>query len=637
MNPYNFVRRDIVRLRNREKYEVLRLDDGKCDVFWIESMSSDTVRLDHIFEPIPIYEIEPLPIDGKSDKPIYMDVVIAASTVGEGDDVPVRTIDKTYYKDALKRVFDDQGKTLYDELLQKDFQYVHEVQHWLRKGGPIDLRIDEGALMQAYIADHKIMTEDDYMRLAVDVMKESKQERRNDTKISPLVGAVLVKPNGEVVTAYRSELREGDHAEFTLIERKCQDQNLAGSTLYATLEPCAPGARHFPKLSCAERIVNARIATVYIGIEDPDYTVAGKGRKYLQDCGVNVQSFTKDLQDEITEVNAEFLEQARQRSRLAKEKPSEIVLSSKENIEQRVDFSDLREDLLGKYLEFLGIKEDIRSGYATRVFMQAGMLGLDGDTITPTGLGMLLFGKRPEVMYPCSQVRATFAPEGRQESIETFKGPLLEMPEDIEKWFKDVIGSQIDRSHAKREVVYDYPLNVLREIVINAILHRDYDIEGANTQIVVTEDKIVIKSPGLPVKPLTIQQMQNFSAPTLSRNPKIINIFDVFDLAEQRGLGFKTVRELPEKYNIPLPTVTIEEPYIVITLPRTYKQADENLSERERQGLDYIRLYGPVSRKQYEERFGLSVKTASRDIDTLEAEGYIEKKGTGKNVVYVCK
>ena len=639
MNPLRFETNDIVRLKEGAKYQVYRIDKGVNNIYRIEASNADAVRLGYIFDLVPYWDIEPLPIGGKLDKYVYLDVVVAASTVEDASQAPIRTIDKTYFVDALKKIIVGDEKTLFDEYQQHDFQYVHEVQHWLRKKGYLDLRIDENKLMITTLNKMKQKEPEDYMRLAVEVMKESKQERRNDTKISPLVGAVLVKPDGEVVTAYRSELREGDHAEFTLIERKCRAQRLEGSVLYATLEPCAPGARHFPKLSCAERIVNARIKKVYVGIEDPDYTVAGKGRKYLQDNDVEVELFPKELQDEITTVNEQFLEQARLRSRLAKEEQSEVLLSEKENVVPVAVFDDLREDLLKQYLENLGIKEDIRSGYATRLFLQAGMLGMVGEKLVPTGLGMLVFGKHPEVMYPHEQIRATLALEGRQESIKTFKGALLDLPDQVQKWFENVIGNQLDRSHAKREVVYDYPMTVIREIVINAILHRDYDIEGANTQIVVTDDAIEIKSPGMPVSPLTIQMMQSFSAPTVSRNPKIINIFDVFDLAEQRGLGFKTVRELPEKYHIPLPIVTVEDPYMVITLPRKYEaeMAGTKLSKREIQILDYVRLHGTVTRQQCQNAMQISERTANRVLKDLVDAGYLDPQGESTSTKYVLK
>jgi ATP-dependent DNA helicase RecG len=111
------------------------------------------------------------------------------------------------------------------------------------------------------------------MEKSIEVMKQSINEPRADKKASPLVGAVLLMPDGTVDTAFRGEFRHGDHAEYTLLERKHPGERLDGSVLFATLEPCAPGARKHPKLACAERIVNARIAEVWVGIEDPDPTV----------------------------------------------------------------------------------------------------------------------------------------------------------------------------------------------------------------------------------------------------------------------------------------------------------------------------------------------------------------------------
>jgi ATP-dependent DNA helicase RecG len=157
------------------------------------------------------------------------------------------------------------------------------------------------------------------MMEAVAVMRGSAHERRPDGKACPLVGAVMWEPNGKVQTACRGELREGDHAEYTLLERKNRDRSLSEAVLFSTLEPCAPEARNPPKLSCAERIINARIKKVWVGIEDPDPTVDRKGIKYLQDHGVDVQMFDRDLQDQINEANKAFIEQAKERATEAKQ------------------------------------------------------------------------------------------------------------------------------------------------------------------------------------------------------------------------------------------------------------------------------------------------------------------------------
>lgn len=95
-----------------------------------------------------------------------------------------------------------------------------------------------------------------YMEEAIRVMKASIDEKNKKTP-SPRVGAVLVFPDGAYEVACRGELREGDHAEYTLLDKKFREDDLTNCWLFATLEPCAPGARKEPKLSCAERIANA--------------------------------------------------------------------------------------------------------------------------------------------------------------------------------------------------------------------------------------------------------------------------------------------------------------------------------------------------------------------------------------------
>jgi len=81
-----------------------------------------------------------------------------------------------------------------------------------------------------------------YMEMAIEIMNHSIQEPRQD-KVSPKVGAILITNDGKEETAFRGELRHGDHAEFTLLERKNRSNRLDGSLLFATLEPCALGAR----------------------------------------------------------------------------------------------------------------------------------------------------------------------------------------------------------------------------------------------------------------------------------------------------------------------------------------------------------------------------------------------------------
>ncbi len=111
------------------------------------------------------------------------------------------------------------------------------------------------------------------------------------------------------------------------------------------------------------------------------------------------------------------------------------------------------------------------------------------------------------------------------------------------QWLRDKLPNPIDRSGARRAEVNATLFEMVREAVVNAVIHRDYAIEGAKCQLTVTEDTIRVMSPGKPVAPITLEQMQLFKAPMLSRNPVLHYIFSRMELAEERGLGLESLRE----------------------------------------------------------------------------------------------
>ena len=191
----------------------------------------------------------------------------------------------------------------------------------------------------------KKYTDKELMQMAIDVMNKSVNEPRPDGKVSPKVGAVLLFPDGRIETAFRGELREGDHAEFTLIERKLAQENLEGSVLFTTLEPCVE--RNSPKVPCCRRTTNARIKKVFVGISDPDPTVDGKGIKHLELHGVEVKWFDSEFRKVIQEENKAFLNQAIERKQNTKK---EDLRNSIELAIPTYDSSKFSEKALKKFI-----------------------------------------------------------------------------------------------------------------------------------------------------------------------------------------------------------------------------------------------------------------------------------------------
>ena len=96
----------------------------------------------------------------------------------------------------------------------------------------------------------------------------------------------------------------------------------------------------------------------------------------------------------------------------------------------------------------------------------------------PTGLGILLFGKNPRLRYPQAVLKVEARYGDSEPEIQDFGDALVLVPDKVESWLKKVLQSRISRQFA-RTTDYDYPIEVLREAVVNALVHRDYEIEGA--------------------------------------------------------------------------------------------------------------------------------------------------------------
>jgi len=479
------------------------------------------------------------------------------------------------------------------------------------------------------------------MEKAVEVMKASVREHRADDTITPKVGAVLWKPDGTVETASRGELREGDHAEYTLIERKNGHENLGDCVLFATLEPCGPDSRNPPKIGCARRITNARIKKIYYGCQDPHPKVAGEGLRYLKQMGVEVIPFHRDLQEVIEAENAEFFDQARRKAEEAEEEPALEPLSFDQN-PPKVSLADLAAKALSYYRSFLfkkGTGGD--SEFHRRLFHQGLLVKTENGTLAPTRFAHLLFGKHPRDILPQAGILATI--HGKEgEDPEDFDGPMVLGPDQVISWLRGKLPDPIDRSEAQRKRINDAFYQLIREGIANALVHRDYAIEGSKIQLVVEGDTVTIRSPGAPVEPITVEQLQSFSAPMVSRNPRLHAVFSTMELAEERGLGLRSMRAKATDAGLPLPKFHFNAPYLDLTLYRTAEAATKalpretlaNLSKSERRGWEWVLSKQTVTSSEYESAMVVSNRTALNHLKKFTELGLAKRLGSGPSTEY---
>ena len=143
------------------------------------------------------------------------------------------------------------------------------------------------------------MEDQDYMRLALELAKRG----CGWTNPNPMVGAVLVKHGRIIGQGYHTRYGEL-HAEREAL--KACTESPEGATMYVTLEPCCHHGKQPP---CTDAILEAGIARVVVGSEDPNPLVAGKGLERLRVQGVEVATgVLRDACDALNQVFFHFIQ-----------------------------------------------------------------------------------------------------------------------------------------------------------------------------------------------------------------------------------------------------------------------------------------------------------------------------------------
>ena len=123
------------------------------------------------------------------------------------------------------------------------------------------------------------MSDGHFMRIALALAERG----RGSTSPNPLVGALVVDPEGVIVGRGAHRVAGGPHAEVIALQDA--GDRARGATLYCTLEPCSHSGRTGP---CAPLVTNAGIRRAVVALTDPNPLVDGGGLRYLRERGVEI-------------------------------------------------------------------------------------------------------------------------------------------------------------------------------------------------------------------------------------------------------------------------------------------------------------------------------------------------------------
>jgi ATP-dependent DNA helicase RecG len=265
---------------------------------------------------------------------------------------------------------------------------------------------------------------------------------------------------------------------------------------------------------------------------------------------------------------------------------------------------------------------------------------------------VLLFGKEPQRHFLMAQVHM-----GRFKTGITIlddkliRGNLFRQLEQVMQLFRQYLqvryeipgemGETTSPLEAlQRREIWDYPLEALREAVINALIHRDYFDPHREISIRVYDDHVYVWSPGELPPGITVEDLKKSPHDSSLRNPLLAQVFYFAGWIERWGSGTTRIVELCRRQGLPEPDFRSEKGRFEVIFykdPYTRERLREmGLNERQVKAVLYVKERGQITLSAFRSLVPeVSEKTLYRDLQDLVSKEVLKQMGEKKGSHYV--
>ena len=252
---------------------------------------------------------------------------------------------------------------------------------------------------------------------------------------------------------------------------------------------------------------------------------------------------------------------------------------------------------------------------------------------------VLFFGLNPENIFPQAVVRCVlFKGTSKVYIIDSkiFGGSLYRQYTDTMSWLESKLqlSYHVDGEGVRKEI-WEIPLVVFREALVNALAHRDYYERGATITIEVFDDRVEISNPG----GLLLSVAQDFGRKSQSRNPIIFDLFMRMHLVEKIASGIPRMCDAMKEAGLPSPEFHTENIFTVI-LKRQECASSEGIPSQKnthRVLLDIINGQPGVSAHRIALITGKDIIIIKSYLNFLIKRGLIEQRHTSEIDGYYIK
>jgi ATP-dependent DNA helicase RecG len=225
------------------------------------------------------------------------------------------------------------------------------------------------------------------------------------------------------------------------------------------------------------------------------------------------------------------------------------------------------------------------------------------------------------------------------------------LPEQIrqaERFVRDNLRSVARLVGLTRQEIPEYPLEAVRELLVNAVAHRDYNLGGEGVQVHIFSDRLEVHSPGMLPGPVNLE---NLLVSRFSRNAIIAQVLSDLGFVERLGYGLNRVVSVMRNNGLPAPTFEEVGGTFRVVLQSATKKAfpggnfgdasrffKYDINKRQEQALDYLSTQRRITNRAFQELCpDVSHETLRRDLVDMVKKGILMKVGDKKTTYYILK
>lgn len=283
------------------------------------------------------------------------------------------------------------------------------------------------------------------------------------------------------------------------------------------------------------------------------------------------------------------------------------------------------------------IEQDLTFDYLESVFNRAKIelkpktLGLKDANGGYTNLALLLSDQ-----CPFSIKAAVFDSDDKSRFLDRkeFEGSLIRQADEVYEYLNLNNKTLGEYNGLLREDKTEYNRLVLREGLLNAIIHRDYSLNGS-ILISIYKNRIEYVSIGGLVSGMTYGDMM--LGVSRSRNERLANVFFKLKYVEAYGTGIEKIQGDYEHTGLE-PRFEVSDNGFLLVLPnKTSPAGFKKIRTDNELVYDFIAKCGRATRAEVQEELGFKLTKTRNLLLRLEQEGKIERHGNGKGIFYTLK